>query len=164
MSTQIIRIATLLLLWAVHVAGNTFDADKVKPIDQPEPVTTSDKAAISGACHPYAVVSSNGYTSSGMKSSSSWSMSGCGGSELGSQVYARSTWHDDVWAIMYAWYFPKGSDKGWDFTHDWKFVIVWIDNPALESPAILGATVSTNKCLMKYVPLEEKYVDGTSVK
>ncbi|KAG7394454.1 hypothetical protein PHYBOEH_005187 [Phytophthora boehmeriae] len=44
---------------------------------------------------------------------------------------------------MYAWYFPKGF---WtDFPtrrHDWANVIVWIDNPALENPKIVGLSTS----------------------
>ncbi|ETP32860.1 hypothetical protein F442_18524 [Phytophthora nicotianae P10297] len=44
---------------------------------------------------------------------------------------------------MYAWYFPKGF---WiDFPtrrHDWKSVVVWIDNPDLETPKIVGVSMS----------------------
>ncbi|ETP17318.1 hypothetical protein F441_08262 [Phytophthora nicotianae CJ01A1] len=62
---------------------------------------------------------------------------------LGSQVYGRAGWYKDVWAIMYAWYFPKGF---WmDFLsrrHDCKSVVVWIDNPDLEMPKILGVSMS----------------------
>ncbi|ETI38514.1 hypothetical protein F443_15773 [Phytophthora nicotianae P1569] len=48
-----------------------------------------------------------------------------------------------MWAIMYAWYFPKGF---WmDFPtrrHDWKNVVVWIDNPDLESLKIVAVSMS----------------------
>ncbi|OWY98938.1 hypothetical protein PHMEG_00030159 [Phytophthora megakarya] len=45
---------------------------------------------------------------------------------------------------MYAWYFPKGfSWMGFpNRRHDWQSVVVWIDNPALESPKIVGASMS----------------------
>ncbi|KAG3195921.1 hypothetical protein PC129_g24760 [Phytophthora cactorum] len=44
---------------------------------------------------------------------------------------------------MYAWYFPKGF---WmrvpTRRHDWKSVVVWIDNPDLEIPKIVGVSMS----------------------
>ncbi|ETL26488.1 hypothetical protein L916_19853 [Phytophthora nicotianae] len=56
----------------------------------------------------------------------------------GSQVYGRARWHKDLWAIMYTWYFPKGFWMGFPTRrHDWKSVVVWIDNPSLEEPKIL---------------------------
>ncbi|OWZ20167.1 hypothetical protein PHMEG_0005451 [Phytophthora megakarya] len=51
---------------------------------------------------------------------------------------------------MYAWYFPKGFS--WiglpNKRHDWQSVVVWIGNPALESPKIIG--VSTSKSDTNY--------------
>ncbi|ETP22305.1 hypothetical protein F441_04355 [Phytophthora nicotianae CJ01A1] len=61
----------------------------------------------------------------------------------GSQVYGRAGCYKDLWAILYAWYFPKGF---WmDFPtrrHDWKNVVVWIDNLDLETPKIVGVSMS----------------------
>ncbi|ETK73050.1 hypothetical protein L915_19970, partial [Phytophthora nicotianae] len=61
----------------------------------------------------------------------------------GSQVYGRARWHKDLWAIMYTWYFPKGFWMGFPTRrHDWKSVVVWIDNPSLEEPKIVGVSMS----------------------
>ncbi|OWY96808.1 hypothetical protein PHMEG_00032830 [Phytophthora megakarya] len=45
---------------------------------------------------------------------------------------------------MYAWYFPKGfSWTGFPKRrHDWQSVVVWLDNPALESPKIVGTSMA----------------------
>ncbi|KAG2519482.1 hypothetical protein JM16_007061 [Phytophthora kernoviae] len=46
---------------------------------------------------------------------------------------------------MYAWYFPKGFQG--DFSsrrHDWASAVVWIDNPALDAPKLLGVSTSTS--------------------
>ncbi|KAG3237738.1 hypothetical protein PI124_g17281 [Phytophthora idaei] len=44
---------------------------------------------------------------------------------------------------MYAWYFPKGFWVGFPSRrHDWKSVVVWIDNPDFEVPKILGVSMS----------------------
>ncbi|KAG7378004.1 hypothetical protein PHYBOEH_000525 [Phytophthora boehmeriae] len=123
--------------------------DKVQPIVQPEPVTVSEKAAvkfkpmltIDSGCASYRAINAAGEVTGGLKGIGG--TSDCKVSLLGSQVYGRSAWHGDVWAIMYAWYFPKGF---WaDFPtrrHDWANVIVWIDNPALENPKIVGLSTS----------------------
>ncbi|KAG1707146.1 hypothetical protein DVH05_026342 [Phytophthora capsici] len=44
---------------------------------------------------------------------------------------------------MYSWYFPKGFNfLGYPSRHhDWKNVVVWIDNPALETPKIVGVSL-----------------------
>ncbi|ETO65308.1 hypothetical protein F444_17367, partial [Phytophthora nicotianae P1976] len=64
---------------------------------------------------------------------------------LGSQIYGRAGWHNDRWAIMYAWYFPKGFYMGLPTRrHDWKSVVVWIDNAELETPKILGVSTSVS--------------------
>ncbi|OWY95805.1 hypothetical protein PHMEG_00034098 [Phytophthora megakarya] len=45
--------------------------------------------------------------------------------------------------MMYAWYFPKGFRWGSPSRrHDWKSIVVWIDNPALETPKIVGVSLS----------------------
>ncbi|KAG1707150.1 hypothetical protein DVH05_026346 [Phytophthora capsici] len=62
----------------------------------------------------------------------------------GAQVYGRAGWHKDLWAIMYSWYFPKGFN--WlsfpTKPHNWKSVVVWIDNPDVETPKIGGVSLS----------------------
>ncbi|KAI9982240.1 hypothetical protein PInf_008135 [Phytophthora infestans] len=119
--------------------------DQVKPFAQPQPVTISERAAIkfkpqiriSDVCHPYPAVNDAGETGGGLKTTRS-PTAGCKGSGWGSQVYGRSTWHRDVWAIMYSWYFPKDSPMtGLGHRHDWEHVIVWINNPDVPNPTIL---------------------------
>ncbi|KAG7389096.1 hypothetical protein PHYBOEH_007573 [Phytophthora boehmeriae] len=73
---------------------------------------------------------------------------------MGSQVYGRSAWHRDYWAIMYAWYYPKGFFSSFaKRRHDWSCAIVWIDNPAFENPAIKGiSTCDGDSNFMKIAP------------
>lgn len=94
--------------------GGWIDHDKVQPFPQPEPITLAQKAAVKfkpsllvkSGCHPYPVVNAAGDLSAGLKGTGK-ADGECEGSSLGSQVYSRSTWFDDKWAIMYPWYFPK---------------------------------------------------------
>ncbi|KAE9040343.1 hypothetical protein PR003_g5028 [Phytophthora rubi] len=151
----------------------------VRPFPQPDPVTVSEKAAvkfkpqlkIDDGCHPYPAVQKDGSISGGLK----WGgpQDGeCTGSKLGSQVYARSGWVNDVWAIMYAWYFPKGRGavplplilRLFGHRHNWEYAIVWIDNPDLENATILGTSMSTSVGHASQTPPESQYVDGSSVK
>ncbi|GMF25609.1 unnamed protein product [Phytophthora lilii] len=142
----------------------------------PHPVTISEKAAIkfkpqlkiTNGCHPYPAVQANGSVSAGLK----WTFLGrsgdCEGSPLGSQVYSRSAWHRDVWAIMYAWYFPKGRQAtggiGIGHRHNWEYAVVWINNPELDDPTILGVSMSAYLGYSRRAPPKAKYIDGNSVK
>ncbi|KAG4049203.1 hypothetical protein JG687_00009606 [Phytophthora cactorum] len=146
--------------------------DQVKPFAQPEPVTISERAAIkfkpqlrvTDGCYPYPAVNDAGETSGGLKTTGS-STAGCKGSGWGSQVYGRSTWHRDVWAIMYSWYFPKDSPStGLGHRHDWEHVIVWINNPDVPDPIILAVTPSAHSGYSKYAPPSADTLDGTSIK
>ncbi|EGZ19713.1 hypothetical protein PHYSODRAFT_327908 [Phytophthora sojae] len=91
------------------------------------------------SCVTFPAVNSAGETSGGLKGTNY--NKGCTSAPLGSQVYGRARWFKDVWAIMYAWYFPKGF---WDADrrHNWASAVVWIDNPALETPKALGLSLS----------------------
>ncbi|KAL3673463.1 hypothetical protein V7S43_001173 [Phytophthora oleae] len=40
---------------------------------------------------------------------------------------------------MYAWYFPSG------LIHDWKNVVIWIDNPDLATPKVLGVSAQVKE-------------------
>ncbi|OWY94769.1 Necrosis inducing protein NPP1 [Phytophthora megakarya] len=58
-------------------------------------------------------------------------------------MYGRSMWYQDKWAIVYAWYFPKNFWAGEaKKRHNWASMVVWIDNPAVETPKIIGASLS----------------------
>ncbi|RLN53186.1 hypothetical protein BBJ29_001727 [Phytophthora kernoviae] len=143
--------AFLVIIVVALFSGDvvSIDHDKVQPFAQPDPVTVAEKAAvkfkpmlrINSGCDSYPAVNAAGEITGGLKGTGF--ASGCKVSLMGPQVYGRSAWHNDVWAIMYAWYFPKGF---WSELpsrrHDWANVIVWINNPALETPSILGLSTS----------------------
>ncbi|KAG7395152.1 hypothetical protein PHYBOEH_004177 [Phytophthora boehmeriae] len=149
--------------------------DKVQPFAQPEPNTNSEKAAIAfkpllrmtNGCAPYPAVNAAGETSAGLKGTGSHN-GGCEGSTLGSQVYGRAGWHGDLWAIMYAWYFPKDMPTGAPGVfkkgrrHDWANVVVWISNPAVETPTFIGISTGfyaeSNK---HYRPPPNEALNGT---
>ncbi|ETO81260.1 hypothetical protein F444_04395 [Phytophthora nicotianae P1976] len=142
--------ATTLFAALIACASATVDHDKIEPIPQPEPVTISQKAAIKFkpqlytseiACVSFPAVNAAGEVTGGLKGTNG--NDACKYAPKGSQVYGRAGWYKDLWAIMYTWYFPKGF---WmDFPtrrHDWKNVVVWIDNPDLETPKIVGVSMS----------------------
>uniref|UniRef100_H3G806 Necrosis inducing-like protein NPP1 type n=1 Tax=Phytophthora ramorum TaxID=164328 RepID=H3G806_PHYRM len=150
----------------------TISHKDVKPFPQPEPITISEKAGVKfkpqiqirTGCVPYPAVNELGETSGGLQTSGS-PRGGCRGSGHGSQVYGRSTWYNQVWAIMYSWYFPKDSPaSGMGHRHDWEHVVVFIDNPDLPEPKILGCSVSSHDGYKKYNPCPPWVIDGTSVK
>ncbi|RLN73561.1 hypothetical protein BBO99_00009339, partial [Phytophthora kernoviae] len=167
---MIIFVAAAALFVAIDAIS--IDHDKVQPFPQPEPVTDSEKAAVKfkprlkiiNGCGVYSAVNAAGETNGGLKGTGG--VSGCKISSLRPQVYGRAAWHNDIWAIMYAWYLPKGF---W-FTfpvrrHDWKNVIVWIDNPALETPRMLGLSMSQGDDYGKIAPVSNpNTIDGTAPK
>ncbi|KAG1707156.1 hypothetical protein DVH05_026352 [Phytophthora capsici] len=146
----------LLLVVSVFIAlaagaSATVDHDKIEPFPQPEPVTVSEKAAIkfkpqlythANICAPFPAVNAAGEVTGGLKGTNG--NDACKYALKGAQVYGRAGWHKDLWAIMYSWYFPKGFN--WlgfpSRRHDWKNVVVWIDNPDLETPKIVGVAMS----------------------
>ncbi|KAF4318865.1 hypothetical protein BBO99_00004172 [Phytophthora kernoviae] len=149
------------------VEADVISHDQVVPFAQPEATTISEKAAVkfkpqihvTNGCHPYPAVNSAGDTSGGLKPTGAPSGS-CKGSGYGSQVYGRSTWYSGRWAIMYSWYFPKDSPStGLGHRHDWEHVVVWIDNPDVENPTILGVSPSAHSGYSKYVPPSSDTVD-----
>ncbi|KAG3029803.1 hypothetical protein PC123_g11869 [Phytophthora cactorum] len=94
-------------LVVVHSEVNYIDHDQVEPFAQPEPKTNSEKAAVkykpqlyvSYGCHPYLAVQADGSVSAGLKGSGPADRE-CEGSTLVSQVYSRSDWYKNKWAIM----------------------------------------------------------------
>ncbi|KAK1948169.1 hypothetical protein P3T76_000459 [Phytophthora citrophthora] len=133
----------------IDVPEGALPYDKVEPFPQVEPTTVSQKAAvrlkpqlhISKGCHPYAAVNAAGEITAGITTTGDHDCSGRG---IGSQVYVRSTWYNDVWAIMYAWYFPSS------LIHDWKNIVVWIDNPSLAVPKVLGVSAQVKGGYLRY--------------
>uniref|UniRef100_H3GB59 Necrosis inducing-like protein NPP1 type n=1 Tax=Phytophthora ramorum TaxID=164328 RepID=H3GB59_PHYRM len=171
MNLHALFISAVAAVALCAVEAVSIDHDKVQPFAQPEPVTVSEKAAvrfkpslrIDTGCHPYPAVNAAGETSGGLKGTGMPS-GDCKGSGLGSQVYARAVWYSDLWAIMYAWYFPKDQptfSKG--KRHDWANVVVWLDNPALERPTIIGVSPSSYvTTYSKYTPPPADGLSGTT--
>ncbi|KAG7387760.1 hypothetical protein PHYBOEH_008143 [Phytophthora boehmeriae] len=146
--------------------------DLVKPFAQPEPATDLEEVGVMfkpqldvhGVCHPFPAVNAAGETSGGLKPRGG--DSGCEEAPLGSQIYGRATQFEDKWAIMYAWYFPTG----WagDFPtrrHDWSNVVVWIDDPGLTTPSILGLSMQVSDSRYeKETSLSKDVLNGTTPK
>lgn len=122
--------------------------DQVVGFTEVTPTTTTQIAAklfqptlkVTNGCLPFPAIDAQGNTSGGLSTSGD-SNGGCSSST--GQVYARSASYNGVWAIMYAWYFPKDSpSSGLGHRHDWEGAVVWIDNPAATSPQILNISYS----------------------
>ncbi|EEY64260.1 NPP1-like protein [Phytophthora infestans T30-4] len=123
--------------------------DQVQPFAQPKPATISEKAAVKyrpqlhvlDGCASFPAVNAAGDITGGLKPTKG--TDGCTEAPLGSQMYGRSKWYQDRWAMMFAWYFPKGFITGQPrIRHYWMNMVLWLDNPALETPTILGASLS----------------------
>ncbi|KAF6802993.1 necrosis inducing protein [Colletotrichum sojae] len=121
------------------------------------------KLHIAHGCQPYTAVNDAGDTSGGLKPTGS-STGGCRDTARG-QAYARGTWHNGRYAIMYAWYFPKdmpndGVPAG-SHRHDWESVVVWLNNPSVANPTILGGSASGHG---KYKKTTSPQREGDSLK
>ncbi|OWZ10762.1 Necrosis inducing protein NPP1 [Phytophthora megakarya] len=132
-----------------YVLSGTINHDQVQPFVQPVPVTISEKAAvkykpqlfIGDRCSSFPAVNAAGDITGGLKGTKD--TDDCEKAPLGSQIYGRSAWYQDKWAMMYAWYFPKNFFGGQaKKRHDWANMVLWIDNPAVEAPKILGMSLS----------------------
>ncbi|OWY93329.1 Necrosis inducing protein NPP1 [Phytophthora megakarya] len=172
------RVLGLLVAVAVtSIKAASIDHDKVQPFAQPNPITDAEMAAVKfkpslavkAGCHPYPVVNAAGDTSAGLKGTGSPDGE-CKGSPLGSQVYSRSTWYEDKWAIMYAWFFPKDTQQLHLFKqgvrYDWVNLVVWLDNPAIAQPTILATSASTygNEYVISKPPERSDVINGTTPK
>ncbi|EEY58307.1 NPP1-like protein [Phytophthora infestans T30-4] len=172
---QVLTILAVAALASIRAAS--IDHDKVQPFAQPQPITDVEKAAVKfkpslavmSGCHPYPAVNAAGETSAGLKGTGEPD-GGCEGSELGSQVYSRSTWYEGRWAIMYAWYFPKDIQNGGlakkGIRHDWVNVVVWLNNPAVAAPTILATSASTygTRYVISKPPKSSDIIDGITAK
>ncbi|GMF29534.1 unnamed protein product [Phytophthora fragariaefolia] len=151
------------------------DHNQVRPFVQPQATTSKEKSAvkykpqlhITDGCHPYPAVQADGSVSGGLE----WSGDDdgkCKRSPWGSQVYSRADSYEGKYAIMYAWYFPKGkghAHKHHDgHRHCWEFAIIWLSRPSANESVIVGVTTSISDDFHHEVPLEPKHVVGSSVK
>ncbi|WP_420852206.1 NPP1 family protein [Paenibacillus hamazuiensis] len=157
--TRIVLISLVSSICLVQAAqAEVIDHDKVVGFAELTPTTTTQKAAklfqptlkVTNGCVPFPAVDAQGNTSGGL-SPTGGSNANCS-SHIG-QVYSRSTWYNGVWAIMYAWYFPKDEpSSGMGHRHDWESAVVWIDNPAAANPKILSIAASQHGNFSKAAP------------
>ncbi|KAG6614472.1 necrosis inducing-like protein NPP1 type [Phytophthora cinnamomi] len=169
-------LAAIAPLAAVQ-AFDSIDHDQVHPFAQPVPATDAEAAAvkykpqlhITDGCHPYPAVQADGSVSGGLE----WSGADdgdCKGSAWGSQVYARSAWYNNKYAIMYAWYFPKGKGRQHvhklhsGHRHEWEFAVVWVDQPSADHSNLLGVSMSFGPSFHKEAPVQPEHVVGSSIK
>ncbi|KAL8007129.1 putative necrosis inducing protein [Plasmopara halstedii] len=151
------------------VPVHSIDADNVQPFPESKPCNDSQTTAlkykprllITDGCHPYPAVQSDGAVSAGFE----WSRFNrhpCEGSPLGSQVYARSSWYEDKWAVMYVWYFPMALDSVSTFVrghrHYWLWAIVWTSGPDPDESTFLGVSMSGDHGITKQLRPKSKYV------
>ncbi|EGZ07903.1 necrosis inducing like protein NPP1 type [Phytophthora sojae] len=140
-------------------------------ITQSEAISLSEKAAvrfkpqllIGNGCNTYPAVNAQGQTSGGLKPTGG-SMDTCILASSPCSLYVRSAWQKNVWATMYAWYFPKDSPKsGKGHRHDWENIVVWLENPAPECTKLLAvSTSSDNGEYLKYSPPDKKFIAGNA--
>ncbi|MCY8242199.1 NPP1 family protein [Bacillus haynesii] len=139
-------------------AANVIDHDKVVGFKEVPAVTTTQKAAkrfqpylkVAHGCVPFPAVDAQGNVSGGLEPTGD-PKGHC--SKSTGQVYSRSAWYNGVWAIMYAWYFPKDSPlPGFGHRHDWEGIVVWVDNPANKNPKVLSIAYSGHGKFEKVAP------------
>ncbi|EEY67239.1 NPP1-like protein [Phytophthora infestans T30-4] len=171
MNLRAFLIAAVASITVANAKVSRVNHDEVQPFAQPLPITDSQKSAvkykpqlhISYGCHPYPAVEPNSYASGGLE----WpgpADGDCTGSPLGSQVYSRSDWYKNKWAIMYAWYFPKGRYGLTGHRHYWEYVVVWTDTPTSTNSSIQGVSMSAGVGHAKATPPMLKYIHGSSIK
>ncbi|KAL1638686.1 hypothetical protein SLS58_008718 [Diplodia intermedia] len=133
-------------------ARDTVPHDSLNPL--PEAIRTGTEGDgikrfapqlhIAHGCQPYTAVNDAGDTSGGLQDTGS-STGGCRDTTKG-QTYTRGAWHNGRFGIMYAWYFPKDQPSDGVSTgahrHDWENVVVWLDDPAADTPTLIGAAAS----------------------
>ncbi|CAH0491555.1 unnamed protein product [Peronospora farinosa] len=153
--------------------------DDIRPFHQPTAVTLDEKAAVKfkprltispHLCYMYPAVSQEGYVSGGLKPTG-LTDGQCKGNRYGSQVYGRAAWYKGKYAIMYAYYSPKeeipdndGKESEYNHRHGWQTVTVWINNPAIKDPKILGVSMTKSSVFVSQSLLGPFTVDGTAVK
>ncbi|KAF1795050.1 Necrosis inducing protein [Phytophthora cactorum] len=107
MNLRVFLLGAIASLAAVSADVVMIDHDTVQPFAHLTYDRYKPQLHISYGCHPYPAVQEDGSVSAGLKWSG-WADGDCKGSGLGSQIYSRLRLVQGQWAIMYAWYFPKG--------------------------------------------------------
>ncbi|KAE8377999.1 necrosis inducing protein [Aspergillus bertholletiae] len=144
--------AAILVQGGVVEKRGVVKHDSIAPFPETVPSTATGSAYkkfepylhIAHGCQSYPAVAANGDVSGGLQDTGS-ATGGCRDQSKG-QTYVRGGWHNGRYGIMYAWYMPKDMPNSGVSTgahrHDWENVVIWIDNPAVANPTLLGGAAS----------------------
>ncbi|KAJ8059319.1 hypothetical protein OCU04_012280 [Sclerotinia nivalis] len=106
---------------------------------------------IAHGCQPYSAVDGEGNYSGGLEATGNVS-AGCRDQTKG-QTYVRGGWSGGRYGIIYAWYFPKDQPIAGDVIgghrNDWEHIVVWVNNPEVANPVLIGAAASGHGDLKK---------------
>ncbi|WP_411350367.1 NPP1 family protein [Paenibacillus sp. WLX2291] len=158
LSTALTAAAFTAVMPVPSAHAAVIDHDKVVGFSEVTPTNDSQKAAktfqpflkVYNGSVPFPAVDAQGNTSGGLQPTGA---SEGQSSKSTGQIYARSGWYNGVWAIMYAWYFPKDeSSPGLGHRHDWETAVIWIDNPAVASPKVQSISYSQHGDLLNAAP------------
>ncbi|OWZ11667.1 Necrosis inducing protein NPP1 [Phytophthora megakarya] len=172
----IVQVFAVVFLASIQAEEIAFDT--VTPFPETKPTTTEYAAALKfkpqftrrDGCLPFPAVDVEGNTNEGLSPVGFYWTPICSGYNFfdkPSQVYGRAIEYKGVWAIMYAWYFPRDTARipfYFGHRHGWENVIVWLDS--LSKNATISA-VSVLGTFDKYstdTPPKKTTIDGSSLK
>ncbi|RLN50526.1 hypothetical protein BBP00_00010036 [Phytophthora kernoviae] len=168
MNLRTLAVAAAGLLAFAQAKKLTYDS--VIPFPETKATTTEYAIAlkfkpqlyIARGCYPYPAIDSVGNTNAGL---SVLSLKKCGGSLDGPQVYGRSVLYKDVWAIVYAWYFPRDRVVTGGQRHAWEHVIVWVEKSGSGKTKLVSVSASSRaNRYSSATPPDPDTVDGNSPK
>ncbi|CEG43052.1 NLP-like protein [Plasmopara halstedii] len=155
-------LAGSLLAALVACSAGKIDHDKIKPIEERQPVTLTERLVFKfnpsmkireELCVDYPAVDADGNFSGGLKPTNG--NSGCERPPMDSQVYVRVRKYEEMWAIVYVWYFPKRFQSGWPSArHDWEQAVVWFDD-LKENPYVVSVATSRGGKYLFFNPSHE---------
>ncbi|KAL9087778.1 MAG: hypothetical protein Q9159_003461 [Coniocarpon cinnabarinum] len=97
---------------------------------------------VANGCVPFPAVDAEGNVSGGLNPTGP--TNGDCASSTG-QIYTRSGAYGDAYGIMYSWFMPKDEpENGIGHRYDWENIVVWIDNPNVAAPKLLGVAASAH--------------------
>lgn len=146
--------------------------DSIPVWQQPAPTTPAQFLAVRfkpsldvvNGCQPYPAVDAQGNTSGGLKTTGV--SDGSCGDKSKAQVYARTGWYKDAFAIMYAWYMPKDSPFMFmGHRHDWENTVVWLNSDNVTTAKVIALAASGHGDYEKSYPLDGRFIaDGVSAR
>lgn len=165
----ILAVATIMCR-AVH--ARKIGHDDMPVWQEPAPANNVQALAVrfkpllnvAGGCQPYPAVDPEGNTGDGL---SLWGTPSQGCSDKSrAQVYSRSSWYKDAYAIMYSWYMPKDSPSPiLGHRHDWENILVWLDSDNIAMAKVIAVAASAHGDYFKSYPINPNYLhEGISAK